>query len=380
MHSSVKNGQQTYPFISGHFWSAMQCIALVLLHVHAPSATAQNVSAELNDVISSEECRMLIHLGNQGLIMNHGAPDFSRSGDVWLHCPDHSVPLTQTSDIFSFALFPDGSRMAVVRHLNRNARSDAPALLEEVDLKTGKTLKKEQLPMRLFGYEVVSTCGTVLLLGNQMRKRQPGEKVSPVLETEVVDLITDKHVDNVNYNSIRCTADRSVVLRKRGPTHVSLGTLMIGNTDDNVLAREKVGDFNVSNSGRFIAYTAGSSVCISEPATPAKVANCVDKFWDRGRLDVSDDGKVWLTGDSLQSCPGKEHVNLPTWTCDAIFAWDGKQEAPRLAAYGYVDPFGISLQLGQRIMSLVNDWKGMTGDSRPPVGALHSRPIVTTNL
>jgi hypothetical protein len=127
-----------------------------------------------------------------------------------------------------------------------------PTLLEEIDLETGQISQKEQLPARLYSYEVVPTCGTVLLLGYNQKKREPGEKVPSVLETEVRDLVTGKQIESTNFNSIRCTTDSSVVLRKIGPPWATLGTLFIGATGDNILARDEVGDFGVSNNGKYV--------------------------------------------------------------------------------------------------------------------------------
>jgi hypothetical protein len=334
---------------------AIPCIAFTLLL--ASSAAAQAASEHLDELASSTECRMLIQLGNDGLYRHHGVLDYSRSGDVWLHCQGRSVRLTRTGDVFSFALFPDGSRLAVVRHLHRDPSSNAPALLEEIDLETGQVFRKEQLPARLYKYEVVRTCGTVLLLGYHMRKIAPGQKVHPPLETDVTDLLTGKQTANANFNSIRCTADRSVVLRKIGPPWVTLGSLFIGATGDNTLARDKVGDFGLSPNGKYVAFTTGSSVCILDLSMRGAAPTCVDRFWDRDRLDVSDNGEVWLTGDSLTNCPGKENIGLPTFTCDAIFSWNASESAPRLVVFGYVDPYGVSLELGQRITALANNWQ-----------------------
>jgi hypothetical protein len=299
---------------------------------------------------------MLIHLGHDGLTENDGVTAYSRSGDVWLHCPERSVPLTHTGDVFSFALFPDASRMGVIRHLNRDSSSRAIAILEEIDLGTGQTARKEQLPATLYGYEVVSTCGTAMLLGNHMESRKPGSKIAPRLETEVTDLVTGRALESSNFNNIRCTADRSVVLRKLDEPFPMHATLFIGDTGDSVLAPKDVGSFDVSKNGKYIAYTASDRVCAIQPAVPSSAPMCADRFWNRGRLDVSDSGRVWLTGDSLTGCPGVND-KLPTFTCDAIFVWNPAQGTPRLLAYGYVDPFGVPLSLGQQIISRTTNWQ-----------------------
>ena len=85
-------------------------------------------------------CLTLIHLGNDGLIMDRGKPGYSRSGDVWLHCPERSIPLTRTGDVFPYGMIPDGIRMAVVRHPRRDEA--APAVIEEIDLRSGAEIKK----------------------------------------------------------------------------------------------------------------------------------------------------------------------------------------------------------------------------------------------
>jgi hypothetical protein len=184
--------------------------------------TTQAAHKHPDELVSESECRMVIHLGNDGLAWFHGKPDYSRSGDVWLHCPSGAVPLTKTGDVFSFALLPDALRIAVVRHLNRDGSSDAPALLDEIDLGNGHVLRREHLPPPLYGYEVASTCGTTLLFGYHMDKIKPGAPIPP-LRTEVRDLSTGKQVEAPNFNSIRCTADRSIVLRKDGVPWGAIG-------------------------------------------------------------------------------------------------------------------------------------------------------------
>ena len=156
---------------------------------------------------------------------------------------------------------------------------------------------------------------------------------------------------------LRCNADRAVVLRKIGPPWASLGTLYTGEIGENVLAR-KVGDFDVSSNGRYAAFTTGSKVCIFKSSEPNASPICVGGFTNRGRLYVSDDGEVWLTGDSESGCPGKEDVpEPPAFTCDAIFAWGKDRQAIRLAAYGFVDPREVSLLIGRRILAFSNEWK-----------------------
>jgi len=334
---------------------AALCVTFALLV--APCVAAQTSPEHDDELASSTECRMLIHLRNDGLWRYRGVVDYSPSGDVWLHCPGQSVPLTRTGDVFSFALFPDGSRLAVVRHLHRIPDSNAPALLDEIDVATGQVLRTEQLPARLYGYQVVSTCGTVLLLGYHAKPIIPGKKAPP-LETDVTDLLTGEQTENANFNSIRCTADRSVVLRKIGAPWAIFGSLVIGATGDNTLAPDKVGDFGVSPNGKYVVFTTGDQVCIVQPAASSNAPRCVDRFWDRGGLDVSDDGEAWLTGDSqIGGCPGIRDTHLTTWTCDAIFSWNPTESAPRLIAFGYVDPYGVSLGLGQRLLALANNWK-----------------------
>lgn len=303
----------------------------------------------------TSSCLTLIHLGNDGLIMDRGKPGYSRSGDVWLHCPERSIPLTRTGDVFSYGMIPDGIRMAVVRHPRRDEA--APAILEEIDLRSGAEIQEEQLSSRLFHYEVVPTCGTVILFGYVMDKMERGAKVPAPLRTEALDLGTNRPWKGTNFNMLRCNADRAVVLRKIGPPWASLGTLYTGETGENVLAR-KVGDFDVSSNGRYAAFTTGSKVCIFKSSEPNASPICVGGFTNRGRLYVSDDGEVWLTGDSESGCPGKEDVpEPPAFTCDAIFAWGKDRQAIRLAAYGFVDPREVSLLIGRRILAFSNEWK-----------------------
>lgn len=341
-------------------------VSILLVCLTAPvfgqgrTQTAPKVPDEL---VNETECRMLIHLGNDGLAWFRGKPDYSRSGDVWLHCPGGAIPLTRTGDVFSFALFPDASRIAVVRRLHRDGSSTVPAVLEEIDLGTGHLLKSEHLAQRLYGYEVASTCGTVLLFGYHMETFKPGATMPP-LQTEVRDITTGKQVDATNFSSIRCTADRSVVLRKRfGVPWQSGGSLYLGEAGDNVLASDDVGSFDVSSNAKYIAATLGSKVCMYE-ASRSKEPACADKYWNRGRLDVSDSGQIWLTGDSLDACPGVKNPGLDTWTCDAIFLWTVNQGAPRLVAYGYVDPFGVPRAIGERIMSQA---KGVESQAMNPI-------------
>ena len=332
-------------------------LTIVLAPLLTSACRAQAVSGRPDELATSSECRMLIHLGNYGVITIHGAHEFSRSGDVWLYCPGRSIPLTQTGDVFSFALFPDGRRMAVVRHPDRIPDSDAPALLVVIDLSTGKVLQKEQLTAQLYGHQVISTCGTVLLLGYRAEETRRGGKVASHVETEAKDLVAGKRLENPNFNSIRCTADRSVVLRKIGVPWAAGGIFYIGETNDNVLVRDGAGDFAVSTNGRYVAFTAADRVCLAEPTSANSVPICSEGFWGRGRLDVSDNGEVWLTGDSMESCPGKVYADMHTFTCDAIFKWDSSQSAPALVAYGYVDPSGISSTLGQQILAFAKNWK-----------------------
>jgi hypothetical protein len=332
---------------------ALLCVAFVPLV--AAQGTPQAAPKHHDELVSETECRMLIHLGNDGLAWFHGKPDYSRSGDVWLHCPDHAIPLTQTGDVFSFALFPDASRIAVVRHLKRDGSSDAPALLDEIDLGTGRVLEREHLPPRLYGYQVASTCGTVLLFGYHMERSNNGAPVPP-LQTEVRDLTTGKQVEASNFNSIRCTADKSVVLRKIGAPWVAMGSLYLGQAGDNVLAPDHVSYFDVSNNGKYLVVALGSRVCMYQPSS-GKEPVCADNYWNKGELSVSDSGETWLTGDSLDACPGVKNPGLDTWTCDAIFVWNANQGAPHLVAYGYVDPFGVPSAIGARIVTQAKGWR-----------------------
>lgn len=352
MYSAVKHQRELMSLVA-------KCVTAILCGAFVPlvvvPGTPQAVPKHTDELVSETECRMLIHLGNDGLAQFHGKPEYSRSGDVWLHCPGDAVPLTKTGDVFSFAISPDASRIAVVRHLNRDGSSDAPALLDEIDLGTGHVLRREHLPSRLYGYQVASTCGTTLLFGYHMEKIKPGAPVPP-LQTEVRDLNAGKQVEAPNFNSIRCTADRSVVLRKIGVPWGAIGSLYLGETGDNLLAPDHVSYFDVSNNGKYVVVALGSRVCIYQPSS-GKEPICADKYWNNGGLDVSDSGETWLTGDSLNACPGVKNPGLDTWTCDAIFVWNVNQGAPHLVAYGYVDPFGVPLAMGERIMTQAKEWR-----------------------
>ncbi len=66
----------------------------------------------------------------------------------------------------------------------------------------------------------------------------------------------------------------------------------------------------------------------------------------------------------MTGCPGK-NVDLPTFTCDAIFAWSLGEETPRLVSYGYVDPYGLPTSMGQRIVSLAKKWQKVGVKSSP---------------
>jgi hypothetical protein len=253
-------------------------------------------------------------------------------GDVFVDCWGHTIQLTKTGDISSWALDVHNQKLLFIRAVRQGNQA---AELVVQNLKPWNQERSLGVNSRAF---LIASCGIVMLT-NPLAS---SNKIVNALSALVVNLPPDA-ID------IRCDEDRRIIARLKKATSVEGGPLLLGT---NTLGKS-VAEFDVSPNGRFLAFNEDDSLCIYDMGKDSK--SCTPDFKHVGRISVWDDGNAVAGAQTSQACPISQRLLVvpgsTMWPCPALFSWrSGAKES--LIQFLATNPQMLPVSIGKMLLDL----------------------------
>jgi hypothetical protein len=221
-------------------------------------------------------------------------------GDVFVSCKGRTIQLTRIGDVSSWAMDLKTNRILLIR-AGKGENQDSE--LVTINLKPWKQERRLAVDPKSF---LIPSCGTTLLVNPS------------AAESNMIDAVSGRAMEqHSGVTQIRCDAHGGTIASLGKATSVNGGPLLLNGTT----LRATVVDFSVSRSGRFLAFSDNSELCIYDSETKAQ--SCFSNFRQVGQLSVWDDGTVVAAAETSQACPlSQQLITQPgglTWPCPALF-------------------------------------------------------------
>jgi hypothetical protein len=336
----------------------------------------QKEAARLKQLILSAVVILSLSLAPVPAVPQHDANPpqslcyaFWLDGDVYTNCEGHKERVTHFADVESFAVDPNGQKLALIRH---QAKVQGRGVLYVVDGKPeyyyshsalqliplsgngGGALSPLKWPMELY-----ATCGTVL--GITTDPAAVGNFAAlPVLFD---DLLNGGQIRIDPYRDFVCTSDRKTVV---GRTDLHDSALRVGLPPQKVLPGLEGSleiRYDVSPGGKYIAYNFSDGKVISRMcvfATDTREIDCVGEEVTHARMSVAESGDVLYETSKVGDCYYKDSYrastkDLPGYTpsidCRVIAYWRPGEGKPRILEWLGEDPQWISPETASTLIA-----------------------------